>query len=78
MRQSVLLMSKKVLQVRKYGRWETILPQRIQQGNIFRIIDETGNIVSFPDKDTWKVAGRDAVIHFDGSVVISWEGLIKF
>lgn len=71
-------MNKKTVQVRRFGRWERTLPQSLIRGDMFRIVDADGKIIVFPDKDTWKVAGRDAVVHYDGSVVVSWEGLIKF
>jgi hypothetical protein len=60
------------------GKWEDILPQCVRRNDAFRVLDEYGDIIYFPDGCEFHLAGEDAFVARNGSVMISYVGMITF
>jgi hypothetical protein len=71
-------MGTKTVQIKVNGRWECILPQCVRMNDAFRVLDINGNIVFFPDGCEFHLAGDDAFVARDGTVMINYVGTITF
>lgn len=66
------------IQVNKYGHWTDTLPQNILRNQMFRLLDEDGRVIPFPDGRMSQFASGDAHVTSLGKVAVNYEVRITF